>query len=217
MKEFALSLSKELKPGEKVLDAGAGECPYKDFFKEQEYTAVDTKLGDADFDYSKIDFIVDLAKMPFKEKTFDAALCTQVLEHVSEPGQVLKEIYRVLKKGGLLYATVPQSDCVHEAPYDYFRFTPYSLKYLLEKAGYEIMDIKPSCGYFGILGHRLAFFPRIMFWQTKSRFRRIILFPLEILSYLFFALLFPIVLNAIDFLDKERDFTLFYFVRAVKP
>lgn len=217
IRQFAFSLSKELPHGAKILDAGAGECPFKEFFKSHKYIAVDTKWGDSDLDYSRLDFVADIMNLPFKERTFDAVLCTQVLEHVKEPGKALKELYRVLKKGGLLYLSVPQSDGVHQAPHDYYRYTNYGLKYLLEKQGYKILDIRPSCGYFGFLAHRLTLFPQVMFWQIENRWIRAMMFPFELFSYFFFVLLFPLILNRIDFLDKERDYTLVYLVKALKP
>jgi hypothetical protein len=55
-----------------------------------------------------------------------------------------------------------------------------------------------------------------MFWQIKSWLLRIILFPLELLSYVLFVAIFPIILNSIDFLDRKKDYTLNYFVKAKK-
>lgn len=216
IEQFAFSLSRELPPGSKILDAGAGEAPFKKFFKNHNYTAVDTKWGDSEWDYSKLDLVADLTKIPVKGESFDAVLCTQVLEHLKEPEKVLKELYRVLKIGGILYLSAPQGWGVHQAPYDYYRYTCYGLKYLLEKAGFKKIYIKPCCGYYSYLADRLTVFPKTMFWQIKSRWIRVILFPLELLSYFFFVFLFPVILNKIDFLDKKRDYTLNYFVKAVK-
>ncbi len=215
IEQFASLLSKELSPGAKVLDAGAGETPYKKFFKNHKYIAVDTELGDSDWDYSNLDFISDLTKLPFADKIFDGVLCTQVLEHVKEPQEVLGELHRVLKDGGLLYLSVPQGWGVHQAPHDYYRYTCYGLEYLLKKTGFKIAYINPSCGYFGYLANRLTILPK-MFWQIKSRLIRTIMFPFELLSYFFFVLIFPVMLNIIDFLDRKRDYTLDYFVKAVK-
>jgi len=215
IEQFVFSLSKELPPDAKILDAGAGEAPFKKFFKSHKYIAIDTKCGDADWDYSNLDFAGDLAKLPFKEGTFDAVLCTQVLEHVKEPGKVLEELHKVLKKGGFLYLSAPQGWGVHQAPHDYYRYTCYGLQYLLEKVGFRVIYIRPSCGYFGYLANRLTIFPK-MFWQIKSQWIRIIMFPFELLSYFFFVLIFPVILNIIDFFDKERDYTLNYFVKAIK-
>jgi SAM-dependent methyltransferase len=49
----------------------------------------------------------DTGKTGLPENSFDAAVCVEVFEHLFEPLQSAQEIYRVLKPGGLLVATVP--------------------------------------------------------------------------------------------------------------
>lgn len=214
--DFIRSSASEIARDSIVLDAGAGECRYKTFFKAHNYIAVDTAYGDATWDYSNIDIVSSLDNLPLEDNAIDAVICTQVLEHVNEPQQVLNELYRVLKHGGALYLSAPQGWGVHQAPHDYFRFTNYGLQYLLEKSGFNISYIKPSCGYFGYLANRLTVLPKTLFWQIENKLLRIALLPLEILSYIFFVLIFPVILNLMDFLDSKRDYTLNYFVKAVK-
>jgi len=50
----------------------------------------------------------DISKMPFKDNTFDLIYGGGVLEHFKNTLQVVKENYRVLKKGGIAFNTVPQ-------------------------------------------------------------------------------------------------------------
>lgn len=51
--------------------------------------------------YPKITFVVaDAHKLPFGNKSFDLIICTETLEHVIDPGKVLSEMQRVLKKNG---------------------------------------------------------------------------------------------------------------------
>jgi SAM-dependent methyltransferase len=205
------------KPGHLVLDAGAGECRFKEKLKgKMRYIAVDTAWGDQEWDYSNIDVMSHLENLPFASAIFDSVICTQVLEHVREPQLVLNELARTLKADGMIYLTAPQGWGVHQPPHDYFRFTNYGLSYLLQKAGFAEISITPSCGYFGYLANRLTAIPKILFWQIKTKWARIPLFPLEIISYLLFVILIPVVLNAIDFLDHKRDYTLNYFVSARK-
>ena len=215
LNRFIMTHAQLLRPDERALDAGAGECRYKHYFTNHRYYAIDTAVGDVDWDYSKLDAIGELECMPFADSSFDLVICTQVLEHVREPQQVLFEFYRVLKKGGRLCLSAPQGWGVHQAPNDFFRFTEYGLSHLFCKAGFQEINIQPTCGYFGYLANRLTVFPKTLFWQ-RDRFFRILFFPLELLSYVFFVLLFPMILNRMDILDRNRQYTLNYLVDAIK-
>jgi SAM-dependent methyltransferase len=217
VQKYIESVADEISPQSRVLDAGAGQCQYKIFFNKHKYYSIDVAYGDKTWDYSQLDFVGDLGEMPFADNTFDSIICTQVLEHVQEPQIILCEAFRTLKPGGSLYLSAPQGWGVHQAPHDYFRFTCHGLQYLLEKAGFQIGYIKPSCGYFGYLANRLTILPKTLFWQIKNPILRLTLLPVELLSYFFFVLVFPFVLNAIDGLDHKRDYTLNYFAKGIKP
>ncbi|PQP35667.1 hypothetical protein C6A37_01510 [Desulfobacteraceae bacterium SEEP-SAG9] len=214
---FVISVVNESGTGNLVLDAGAGECRFKSCLKNKTYVAIDAAWGDSTWNYSQLDAVGALDRLPFTSDVFDCVICTQVLEHVREPQLVLNELFRALKQGGLICLTAPQGWGVHQAPHDYFRFTNLALRYLLEKAGFENLSITPSCGYFSYLANRLTLFPKQLFWHIKRRWLRITVFPVELLSYFFFVLAFPLLLNAMDFLDRDRNYTLNYFVKGRKP
>lgn len=203
--------------GSRILDAGAGECRNRDLIKHQTYIAIDAACGDQFWNYSGLDVIADLEKAPFKPNSFDLVICTQVLEHVREPQIVLNEFFRIAKAGGSICISAPQGWGVHQAPYDFYRYTHFGLRYLLEKAGFEMIAIEPSCGYYGYLANRLTVLPKTLFWQIRRGWLRLLLSPIELLSYGIFVLLLPIILNSIDFMDKNRSYTLNYLVTARKP
>jgi len=46
-------------------------------------------------------------KLPFEDNTFDAVICSEILEHLDDEATALKEIYRVLKPKGIFLASVP--------------------------------------------------------------------------------------------------------------
>ena len=102
-------------------------------FAAQRYCGVDLAVGDAAWDYSRLDAMADLTALPFRTGAFDAALNIVTLEHLREPACALGEIARTLAPGGLLLVAAPQEWEVHQAPHDYFRYTRYGLAYLLEK------------------------------------------------------------------------------------
>ena len=115
--------ARSLTAGTRVLDAGAGECRYARKFSHCRYVAVDLAVGDADWDYSRLDGVADLARLPFRDGSFGAALNIVVLEHVRDPRAVLQELNRVLAPGARLLLAAPQEWGVHQAPHDYFRYT----------------------------------------------------------------------------------------------
>jgi len=213
---FVISTVKALQPGGLLLDAGAGECRFKDRLPDMRYVAVDTTWGDQTWDYSKIDVLSTIESLPFKSNVFDIIICTQVLEHVKEPRKIVEELFRSLNRGGVVCITAPQGWGVHQPPHDYFRFTRYALSYLLENAGFEQIMVTPSCGYFGYLANRLTVFPKALFWQIRSTLLRLVVFPLEVLSYVLFAGIFPLLLNVLDGFDRRRDYTLNYYVTGRK-
>lgn len=196
---FAASLGDKAR----IVDAGAGECRHAPFFARQRYVGVDLGVGDAHWDYGKLDVVADLTRLPFAADSFDAGLSVVTLEHVRDPRLVLGEMARVLRPGGRVLLVVPQEWEIHQAPHDYFRYTRYGLEHLLAGAGFEAERLDPVGGFFQLLARRmlnaLQFFPGVFFF----------------LAALFFvpaALLMPLF----DRLDRERNFTLGYVCTARK-
>ena len=54
-----------------------------------------------------------------KDKSFDVVLCSEVLEHVPDPIQVIKELCRLIKPRGTLILTAPFCSLTHFAPYHF--------------------------------------------------------------------------------------------------
>jgi SAM-dependent methyltransferase len=146
---FVAQVAREVKPDAHVLDAGAGECTYAPAFAHCNYLACDRAIGEVAWDYKRIDIVADLGCLPFRRDTFDAILCTQALEHVRDLAPVLRDMATVLKPGGRLYASVPfLGDPIHQAPYDYFRYTHYGMRGILKQAGFTPLSILPLGGIF---------------------------------------------------------------------
>jgi SAM-dependent methyltransferase len=123
LERFMRAAAESLPTGALVLDAGAGDCPYRHLFRHTRYDAVD--WGTTPKEYGTLRFICELTAIPVGPDHYDGVICTQVLEHVREPVAVLRELHRVMKPGGTLWLTVPFFYDEHEVPYDYFRYTRY--------------------------------------------------------------------------------------------
>ena len=106
----------------------------------------------------RIEILGSALVLPIRSASIDTALSLQVLEHVPEPLDMLKEIRRVLKPGGHLILTAPHIWNVHEQPHDYFRYTQYGLEHLFKKAGLEIIEVRPMAGYFVTAAARFCYF-----------------------------------------------------------
>ena len=106
--------------------------------------------------------------LPLADASVETLLLTEVLEHLREPGPVLDELFRVLKPGGALIVSAPMIYNVHGAPHDFFRFTPDGLRYVLERAGFQIAERWPQ-GYAGtMLGLMVNNFLTVAFGRTRA-------------------------------------------------
>lgn len=139
--------SARLAPASRVLDAGAGESPYRELFAHCEYTTADWSAS-VHPGARAADIIASLDSLPVEDASFEAVICTQVLEHVAEPARVLAELHRVLAPGGQLWLTVPFVGELHEEPWDFFRYTHHGLRHLCQRAGFVEVRTAPLGGYF---------------------------------------------------------------------
>lgn len=130
----------------RVLDLGAGDYNrYGYLFNCDEYLKMDIKPG------FNIDVVGSADDIPFPERHFDSIVATQVFEHLSDFDKAAKEVYRVLKTGGILLITVPQWNELHSEPHDYWRYTKFGIKELFEKQGFKMVEIHQRGGYFTTL------------------------------------------------------------------
>lgn len=198
----------QIAPHTFVLDAGAGEGQYKHYFAHTHYVGLDMAVGDANWDYGSLDVLGDLRLLPFADKTFDAAVCIQTLEHVNEPMRVIHEIGRVLKPNGRFYLSAPMSWHQHQKPHDYFRYTSFGFKYLLEQSNMRVLEMRPMGGYFWFLSFNLQLLHYWLFPKPNTLFKQLLQMPFKLFTQLFFFLLFPLVFFYLDRLDKVKDHTM---------
>jgi SAM-dependent methyltransferase len=145
---FVAEQARAMAPGSRVLDIGAGEAPYRELFAEHAYVTLD---HDDTPHSGEVDLHGAADSIPAAEHSFDAIVCTQVLEHVPRPLQALREFNRVLRPGGVFVATVPFVWEEHERPYDFFRYTRYGVEQLLLDAGFAEIEVRPRTDCFTTL------------------------------------------------------------------
>lgn len=78
------------------------------------------------------DIVGDLCAYDWEGRTFDVVVCAEVLEHCHSPHLAVETIHAALRPGGRLILTVPFLFPIHEAPYDYYRYTRHGLEFLLK-------------------------------------------------------------------------------------
>jgi SAM-dependent methyltransferase len=147
--------------GERVLDAGAGRAPYRKLFAHAAYETADF-LAVKGKKYAEPDYVCDLASIPVEDARFDHVLLTQVLEHLPDPAIVLAELHRVLKPGGTLWLTAPLFYAEHEKPYDFYRYTQFGLRHLLDTAGFDVREVEWMEGYLGTLSYQARVMSRAL-------------------------------------------------------
>lgn len=137
----------------RVLDAGAGNAPYRKHFKHVTYETAD--FGEVDKKYSDLDYVCRLEELPMPDGTYDLVLCNQVLEHIPDPVVVLKEIRRVLKPSGQAWVSAPLFYAEHEVPYDFYRYTQYAWMRMAAEAGFTPESLEWLEGYYGTISYQL--------------------------------------------------------------
>ena len=129
----------------RVLDIGAADRWIESKLPSSvEYLALDYPATGRDLYGSMPDVFGDGARLPFVDGCLDGVLCLEVLEHVPEPEAVLKEIARVLKHEGRAWISMPFLYPLHDAPFDFQRFTEYGLRRSMQRAGLDISNLRKS-------------------------------------------------------------------------
>ena len=132
------------------------------YFREKNFTSVDcstkkiysrgayNKRLTTDNDLIKIpiDLHKDYKKLNFKKNTFDLILIPNLMHHIFDHNYLLRSCRKFLKKNGTIYIFEPTLREIHQIPDDFFRFTPYGLKKILENLDFKKINFDTSGGPF---------------------------------------------------------------------
>lgn len=202
--------------GSRILDVGAGTCPYRSLFAHCQYVAHDfkgyhgEKLGGGT-EYGNIDLVGDITRIPAQDASFDVVLCTEVLEHVPDPVAAIMEMARLLKPGGTLLLTAPLGSGLHQEPFHYYGgFTRHFYEKFLPEIGVRVTELRPNGGFFRHLAQECA---RVS-WIFNSKPELLGDAGAELRDL--FREKLPRYLYAMDDRYMLEDFTVGYFVEGVK-
>jgi ubiquinone/menaquinone biosynthesis C-methylase UbiE len=214
-------VARQLPAGSSVLDVGAGPCRYRPLFDHCDYKAHDFAqytghsegVQQETWEYGQLDYISDIVAIPVGDASFDAILCTEVLEHVPEPIASLEEMARILKPGGMLYLTAPLGSGIHQSPYHYYGgYTPYFYRHFLPQFGLDPLEIQPNGGFFK---HFLQESARVA-WLIKKHKGLKKYGPVNVAMSLVFLRIIPIIFTDLDDDILIDEFTVGFFVTARK-
>jgi SAM-dependent methyltransferase len=156
-----------LADGARVLDVGAGSCPYRSFFSRQQYVAHDQPGVPYDTD-GVVRVRSDLTAIPLPEGSFDAILCTEVLEHVEEPLRALDELSRLLRPGGRLLLTVPAASRTHRVPTHFYGgFAPDFFEHSLVGRRFSLDRLVAIGNWSEYMAQELSRIPYILRHETS--------------------------------------------------
>jgi len=114
-----------LKPTDSVCDIGNQG---KDIPELASYKLVTLDITDS----TGPDVVADITRFNslIPDESFDALMCTEVLEHVVDPFAAIRELRRIVKVGGHILFTTPLNARIHGPVPDCWRFTEFGLKVL---------------------------------------------------------------------------------------
>ena len=147
--EFHFRHVPALPPGSRVLDLGGNKIRKRGQFDIERYDlhVVYANLSTA----KRPDVQADAGYIPFQDGCFDAVICSELLEHVSDPRVVLGEVYRVLRQGGTLLICVPFLYRIHSDPHDFGRYTDHFWLCMLKEIGFHEIVIERQGLFFSVL------------------------------------------------------------------
>lgn len=141
---------------------------------------LDLKIGGA------ADVCGDAQKLPFRDGTFALVVSQEMVEHLPDPFGAVREMARVLRKGGRVYLQAPFLIGYHPGPEDYWRFTRSGLVRLVEQAGMECLRLDlavgPATGFYRVIvefaaGSAARLVP--FFYIPAKAFFSILMYPLK--------------------------------------
>lgn len=158
-----------------ILDLGCGEgnsfAYFSKNFQNVEWHGIDVEVNPAitlDKEINKRFIKFDGINIPFQTEYFDIIYCRQVFEHVRYPKDLLKDVYRVLKRGGFFVGSTSQLEPYHA--FSFRNYTPYGFNELLKENRLNVIEIRPSIDAFTLIIRRGLGCPKFfdIFWKIES-------------------------------------------------
>lgn len=146
----------------RVLDVGGWdfyETAYRHGIQSTSWTVLEPSIKKKSNTWNRqVHFLAsDGCCMGVKSESFDTVLSIQVLEHVFEPFQMVREIRRVLKPGGKAIFLLPQTSTLHSVPYHYGNFTRFWMEKVCQEINLEVVEYRSMGGAYSSIASRLFY------------------------------------------------------------
>jgi len=143
------------------------------------------------YPFGNIDILSDISNLPMADESVDVVVNEFVLEHVSDPMRIVREMKRVLKKDGLIYVAVPFVASFHSSPNDYYRWSKQGLRQMMEDFSEIECDVRcgPTSSLIYVLSEWLATvlsFGNRRAQQLIFMFFMIVFSPLSLVDYVIY-------------------------------
>jgi SAM-dependent methyltransferase len=133
--------------GGRLLDLGCGNVPLFEAYRNLVTENVCVDWEQSLHQNKHLDYECDLSlRLPFKDRSFDTIILSDVLEHIAAPEDLWHEMFRVLVPDGKLIMNAPFYYWLHETPHDYYRYTKYALMRFSETSGFTVCLLVPIGG-----------------------------------------------------------------------
>jgi SAM-dependent methyltransferase len=141
----------------RLADLGCGNVPFYHVYKNLITENICVDWPNSMHANHYLDCEYDLNKpLPFANDHFDTIIISEVLEHISNPEMIWSEMARILKPKGKILLSVPFFYKIHEAPYDYYRYTEFALQHLATKNKLSTIELQSFGGLPEIFTDMLA-------------------------------------------------------------
>lgn len=151
-----------------LLDLGCGQRPYRSIYEPHCRRTLGADLPGAPFAQEGVDIQCFATEVPLDDASVDIILCSEVMQDIAEPSELVRETWRLLRPGGTLLLTTPFMVPIADGQYDHYRFTEHGLCYLLGRQGFDIGSVQTVGDNFGTL---VAFFvkPQLKVWNYIAK------------------------------------------------
>jgi len=206
----------------KILDIGCGNGEFLEMMAQLGWDIFGVEPCTEMYDFLstrlKGKVVKDVTDLPV-DVQFDVITLWHVFEHVDQPIDLLKDIYKRLKKDGLLFIAVPNFDSFEaqfgqkrwfhlDPPRHLLHFTPETIKKIFDKTGFKVIHINFQSYWYNSFGLfqtllNMFNFPTNFLYKTLKRgfkYKKDIKYTVNLIGHVFIVPFLYIVSFLVSFI-----------------